>query len=248
MLLNGDMVLSYLQMYRICWIGGRFGGGKTALAFRLAYELVASGRFRYLISNVDSVWRDDLAAVKPRYEGNRMFADCVVVLDEGGLFLKTGTDAEKYLAFLRKFNICIIIPSVQPPASRVKFMSVQMIFNGYSLGLPFWMYKLVLSYMASKEVDYFTWLNPTEVFGVYDTGGVPTDDAGIGDWLVDFTNEAQQRAGYVPKVASYPFVDAPTSAAAAASRQAERVVEDLDEVFAGLQDLSVSLKKQARRR
>ncbi len=55
-----------LNQYRVAWMGGGYGTGKTLLCFELAYELVLSGRYRYILSNCNSVWTDNPEIVKVR--------------------------------------------------------------------------------------------------------------------------------------------------------------------------------------
>ena len=66
MLLNAQLAMGYLRLYRVAFIEGRYGGGKTSLAFRMAHDLLRSGQYRYLLSNVKSVWTDALDTVVPR--------------------------------------------------------------------------------------------------------------------------------------------------------------------------------------
>jgi hypothetical protein len=151
-LVNAATFIGYCSTFRVVHIGGRYGGGKTSLAWRLAYELVDKGLARYVISNVKSVWSDDPAKITLR---QGVYVDAVVILDEGGIFLKTGYDADKFLAFLRKLNITLLIPSVLPPATKARFLSVQRVWNAGVLGLPLWWYRVDLIYGTTREKDYF---------------------------------------------------------------------------------------------
>lgn len=75
-----DNVLPLIEGERILAIVGRYGSGKSAMAFRLAYELMKRKKASHLVSNIPSVW-----TVKPRdmqLEDKRLNA--VVVLDEAG--------------------------------------------------------------------------------------------------------------------------------------------------------------------
>jgi hypothetical protein len=168
-----NAVLHYIKMYRVAHIDGRYGGGKTSFAFRCAYELLTRGGYRYLFSNVASVWNDNPDEIVMR---DGRYVDAVVVLDEGGLFLKTGRDVEKFLVFLRKLNITLLLPSVQRPASALCRLQVQRMSNLNVLGLPLWSYVGRLSSGDQNERSNFYWRNPKEIYGIYDTLGVPTDD------------------------------------------------------------------------
>jgi hypothetical protein len=168
-----NAVLHYIKMYRVAHIDGRYGGGKTSFAFRAAYELLTRGGYRYLFSNVASVWNDNPELVLMR---DGRYVDAVVVLDEGGLFLKTGRDVEKFLVFLRKLNITLLLPSVQRPASALCRLQIQRMSNLNVIGLPLWAYVGRLSSGDQNERSNFYWRSPKEIYGIYDTLGVPTDD------------------------------------------------------------------------
>lgn len=244
MLLGAESTLGYLQTYRIVHVGGRYGGGKTALAFKLAGELLDRGFSRYLVSNVRSVWEDTPADVVLR-DGS--YADAVVVLDEGGLFLKSSFDAEKFLAFLRKLNIVLIIPSVLPPSSRVRMLSIQRTMNLQTVGLPLWLYTTTLYYGHVKENSKFWWWRPSEIYGIYDTLGFPSDDAGLGSWVERWTSDAAKKSGYKEKSPSGGFsvVASPSGGELSVVEALGRVVETLDE-SAGEFSQAISLLAQGK--
>lgn len=178
-------VLDVTHLFKVCWIKGRYGGGKTILAWRLAYELYRQGKIRHIVSNCRSVWADsplDIQVAEGRY------LDTAIILDEGGLFLRTGRDIDPLLAFMRKFNVILLIPSVKPPASGVRFFSIQRMYNFAGIGLPLWWYRATLRYDDQRETYNFAWWQPAEMFGIYDTSDTPVDDNGLSDWLVNHMN------------------------------------------------------------
>lgn len=195
-LLNSSAVLGLIKTYRVVWIGGRYGGGKTALAYRLAHDLLEQGFVTHLAANCRNVWGDELDDIKPEVSELGSYLNTCVLLDEGGLFLRTGKDSEDYMAFMRKFNVVLLIPSVQPPTSRVRFLSIQRMYNLKALGIPLWLYKCTLRYENIKESYWFGWWRPEEIYGVYDTLDVPVDDAGISDWLIEFKEQQVEAAGH----------------------------------------------------
>ncbi len=106
MLINGDLAVNTLKAFHILHLSGRYGGGKTALAFRLALELLEDGTCQHLVSNVPSVWSEPLESVDFNDEKE---LNTVVIIDEAGVFLKTGRDVEAYMAALRKMGVYLII-------------------------------------------------------------------------------------------------------------------------------------------
>jgi len=190
-LVSADVFLGLVRLYRLLWISGRYGGGKTALAYRIAYDLLQSGFVRYVVSNTDSVWSSKFEDVVPRYDERGMpILDTCVILDEGGLFLKTTKDADEYMSFLRKLNVILLMPSVTPVSSRLRSLNVMREFNARRIGLPIWMYKYTLSQGVIRESERFYWFNPQEIYGIYDTFATPVDDTGISDWLAGYVEVA----------------------------------------------------------
>lgn len=191
-LFQSSMFMNYIRLYRVVWIQGRYGGGKTAVAYRIAYELCEKYGYRYILGNTRSVWNDTPDKVVQSPDGT---VDAVMILDEGGLFLKTGKDTEAFLAFLRKLNIIILIPSVTRPSTRVCFFNVQRTINWYAYGIPVWSYRFELLSGAIKEKGYFHWSRPTEIFGIYDTSSAPANDGGLNDVIQEFTKNLQKATG-----------------------------------------------------
>lgn len=193
MLYGTNTLMGFLKTSRVCWLRGRYGSGKTALAHRLAYELVSDGSFRYVISNCRSVWADNPADVVLR-EGR--FVDAVLILDEAGMFVDGSYKARRYLAFLRKLNVCVLLSSFMKPAAVMRDFSIKRFINWEVAGLPVWSYRYLVSDGVDRYSDVFHWINPSEIFGVYDTAGFPSDDAGIEDYLLTWTKAAAAATGY----------------------------------------------------
>lgn len=202
-LVNSNIILSMIRNYRAAHLGGRFGSGKTSLAYEIANELKEQGHIRYILSNVKSIWNDDPEKVELRFEDGGAFVDAVVILDEGGTFLETGFEAKQLLSFLRKLNIIILIPSRIPPSLKLRFLTVQRIFNMGVVGVPLWWYRMDLSDMKIKEKDYFGWWKPSEIYGIYDTQGMPMDDSYLKLYFDKWINRAAQKTGYERKAITF---------------------------------------------
>lgn len=195
-LINADTLIANVKSFRILWLMGRPGSFKTSLAFRIAYELLECGFSRYLISNVRSPWRDDPEKVVLK---DGKYADCVCVIDEGGLFLKTGHDAESFIAFTRKLNIVLLIPSYTPPTQRLRPLFVQRVMGLNTIGLPAQIYNMNLNYGGIQEKGRFIWRNPAEVFGCFDSDAMASDDGGMVDYVQRWTAEASKTTRTITK-------------------------------------------------
>jgi hypothetical protein len=180
MQLKSAPFLHMLNSYRILWAMGGYGSGKTLEAFDLASTLYDTGRYRYILGNVNSVWTDNPELVELR-EG--AFVDAIVILDEGGLFLRMSRNADQFLLGLRKLNITIVVPSVLPPATKIKILQLQRVFNGNVIGLPLWTYEYRLNVGSTKEKGKYHVWKPSQIFGIYDTLDYPIDDCYLADWF-----------------------------------------------------------------
>lgn len=211
---NAGLVLRMIYNYRFCHIGGRFGGGKTAIAYRLAYELMEKFEFRYLLSNVKSVWNDDLSKVELRKDkdGVGRFVDAVIILDEAGEFINSASQARQWLSFLRKLNIVILLPSVMPPYHSMRLLSIRRKWNLFAVGIPYWGYAAKLSAEDDDMKIDFGWWNPSEIYGIYDTLGYPTDADEILNKIKTWVSEVSGATGYEKTAARNKVVGIPSSA------------------------------------
>lgn len=191
---NFDLALSMIDGVKMVSLHGFVGSGKTALAFAIAQHLVEKYGYRYIFSNVKSVWNDnplDVVLSEGRY------VDAVLILDEGGLFIKNHKAAEEWLAGMRKINCCILIPSVVKLPSLLQTVEIRRIANKQRLGIPSLTYQVTLDIgdktYRQDDVLTFDWFRPSEIWGVYDTYGFPSTDDGlmghIDKWIANITEQ-----------------------------------------------------------
>jgi hypothetical protein len=180
MIIGADNVIPLLESYRLCWISGRFGAHKTALAFKIAQEYLNRG-YR-LITNIGSVWKDELQEVQNR--DHKLHA--VVILDEGGLTFKSSRQIEMIASYARKMDAIYIIPSFWPPTRRAQVFCIQALFNLIATGLPLVVYRWHINLGAFHDSGFFLWWQPSEVYGVYSTQD-PGDSA---EQIIRFIGQA----------------------------------------------------------
>lgn len=189
-LINSDVVLATVQSYRLVWISGRFGGGKTSLAYVLARRFLESG-YR-LVTNNQSVWGDQLEDVQLLESG---MLKAVVILDEGGLWFKSSKQIEMIASYAAKMDVIYLIPSFFPPTRTAQILVIQPVFNLKSAGLPLIVYRWRVRIGSFQDGGWFFWWRPSEIYGVYsrqdpgDTGSV------IVEFLITRTEEFRARYG-----------------------------------------------------
>lgn len=187
-----DDVISILRGQRFCWFSGRTSIGKTSLAFRVAYEFCTKYGYKHILTNIYSPWADNLDDVN-LYDDNMLHS--IIILDEGGLYLKGFRDVETFLAFLAKLDIIILCPSHVEPAAALQKFEVFGSWKPSMMGLPGTIYNWRLRYGMAKDHGWCWWSNPSEVWGVYDRQDVPVDDGGIEEWLSKQIDEVGKRKG-----------------------------------------------------
>ncbi len=204
MLVGASNVISMLQEYRLCWISGRFSGGKTSVAYRLAYDFLQRG-YRLISTNM-SVWSDDFESVTFDSSSGSPKLRCVFILDEGGLYFKSTSQIEEIAAFAAKMDCIYIIPSFFPPVRSAQVLIIQPIFGLRGAGVPLVVYKWRVKIGSFSDSGIFFWWRPSEVYGVYsrqDPGDTPEQ---VINFLIQKTSEykayyAKQRGkNSVPEV------------------------------------------------
>lgn len=167
---------------RILYLRGSFGTGKTALAFQIAHDLIKDFGFTNVISNVSSVWTEHLPVPLDRGRLNS-----VLILDEAGLFMKKQDDLEDFLAFLRKLNIVVIMPSVMP-AFKLPYVITSKRLGTDLFGRPLYEYRMGYErYSFTKRVHH--------IYGIYDTLQMVTSAHEIGAFITQTIKDVQN-GGY----------------------------------------------------
>lgn len=174
------MLLRYTALFRVLWLTGRYGGGKTSLALHLADLLIREGSQHRIATNAKLLapW---VQVGESDSFGDLMesgLQDACLIFDEGWLDLGTGASprqVRQYLANLRKINCVLLVPSVLPLVRDLRVLTVEREFNAMTFGLPLWLYRYRLAMGTTRkgEEGRFWWWNPSRVFGWYDSGEVP---------------------------------------------------------------------------
>lgn len=166
--------LHFLRLYRVLWLSGRPGGGKTSLALWLAFWLVEHGYSRYIGTNLELNVGTVVGEVDSAGELVQ-WTDTAIIYDEAWAELGTGFDksVRTWLAYPRKMNQVLLFPSVLPLVKHVQTFRVQRVFNGYLLGLPLWFYRWTLGNDRKPDKGSFVWWNPARVFPTYNHEAVP---------------------------------------------------------------------------
>jgi hypothetical protein len=234
---GGQLFWDMFLAYRVAWIMGRYGAGKTSLAVLMLGRLLAEGRVKYAISNIPIDFSTTLTPGTPLFSD---LQNAGLLLDEAWIYVDNRQSVLDYAAFIRKFNHFLLLPSVFPIHPRLSYFFVQRVFNAYTLGFPFWVYKWSINNKGIKENGTFAIQYPTAVFGHYPSDFVPADDGNISD-AVTSTAKSHGFAGDKKKQKKLPAKEQ-----MAAEFGFEENAEIFEDVAYQIEDSKDDLQKIAR--
>jgi len=207
MFIKADDFFAQLAIFRLLWIRGRLGGGKTLLSFAIAQEMLKRGIVDGVISNVPHAlplpeWRELMPDGR-----HRLIRGSCIVFDEAWTVLDNRTSMandRSYGAFARKLETYWLFPSVIPIDKRVSYLSCERsmrlsipiiaqvlslllwlpiigaLFKPFEwLSREFWIYRWTVELGYISESGWFILGCPDGYFGLYDTKYVPMDDGDI---------------------------------------------------------------------
>ena len=192
MLINADEILGIIQSYRLCWLCGRFSGGKTSASYKLAETYLKDG-YR-LITNNKSIWADPFEQVTLLDDGSN-FMHSVIIFDEGGLYFKGSKQIEQVCSYAAKMDNIFLIPSFWPPTRAAQVVMVQPLYNLKKIGLPLIVYQWKVNMKGFRDEGKFYWLLPQEIYGIYSRRDPGDDPAKIVQHVIQQTDEFVRREG-----------------------------------------------------
>jgi hypothetical protein len=179
-LLNSWEFLGQFAQVRTLWIQGKLGSNKSALAYRLALELVKKKMVKHIVSNCEDVCTSKFEDVI--LENGLL--NCVIITDEAGTFIRRRTEVDDYVNYARKQNLFYVFPSHKKPHEELRELTCRRIMDWGIFGINVTSFKWWIgSGRNEDEQGTFHWLNPSEIYGVYNTAQAMADDGGILDWL-----------------------------------------------------------------
>ena len=165
-ILGASQFLAEFEATRIVCLTGHLGSGKSLISHMIAENYLKQGYS--LVTNMASVWADDIETVIPDDKGQY---HCVVILDEGGLYVRTFKTAQRIHSFARKLDTYVIFSGRKLPHEDLQELTFGIFFNFEKHFLiPVKVYKWEVQQSLGKKYSGFVWvINQKEYYGVYST-------------------------------------------------------------------------------
>jgi len=198
-LFQHDDPVALASSFRVVWIRGRYGGGKTSFGVWLTLELLKRRYARHVVSNIElthpalelvrttnekkllkelvelyeyAATVDDVSAITSE------LVDCVMLLDESWRILSEDMPSgprKTLTAYLRKLNQYLILPSVMSVHKALTNFSVERVWDGrQALGIPLWWYALITRTHDSIVLTSFFFIH-FRVFKYYRSHALVSD-------------------------------------------------------------------------
>lgn len=176
MLLFASNFFRAFNTHQVACLFGSTRTGKTRLAFDIASYYLEDG-WR-LISNTKNVWEE---TTLPYISKDDMFLDTVVILDEGGPYLRTRESYMSLMLYKGKLSTRWLIPSVDLPHEDLWKIIVMPKFSNDWLGL--WTYEETTA--RSRNKGFFIQVFPFALHGIFETGHPVRRPTVILSWMVE---------------------------------------------------------------
>lgn len=132
-----DGFFTELDDSRMVTVTGRLGAGKTMLGLALAERYLQRG-YRF-VTNVSTVWGDAWDAVEDLGDGARR---SVVLVDEGGLYIRSMKSVSALSAFARKLDTYVIICGRREPHDELCELVISPRFDfRRNFLIPLWLWR-----------------------------------------------------------------------------------------------------------
>lgn len=166
--------LEYVSLYRVVWIRGRLGFGKTALACLVADALLRDGMADGVITNFPSVFPAHIN------KDDGTLTNRVIIYDEAWADLDARTSMtndRSYSAYARKMNAFWLFPSVHPVDRRLRAIQVEPVRRGIMPGIIVW--KFIINDSDKNPTEGKFSVDIRKAYGKYATAYIPINDCGI---------------------------------------------------------------------
>jgi hypothetical protein len=191
--MGAQVAFATLHGYRMVWLPGAFGNGKTLCAVGMFAQYFQPRGYR-LVSNLQTIWTEqDIWQVQLDDNGKlKVF----ILIDEGGQYFQDSDDIFEMLRNPRKMDYILCFASFHPPARAAQVFQVQPVWSYRSAGIPYIHYEWSAKIGHYKNKGNFGWYFFQEMFGTYSSLSPAGSPATIRKWLAIRNQEFREKFGY----------------------------------------------------
>ena len=163
---GGSAFFAEYEASRVLCFTGSLGSGKSLMSHMIAEKYLKEGY--KLITNMASVWADDILEVHPDKKGQY---HCIVILDEGGIYVRTAKTVQKIHTFARKLDTYLMFAGRKLPHEDLQEFTCALWFDFQKhFLLPLKVYKWEVWKSQGKRYSGYIWVTGMEkYYGVYST-------------------------------------------------------------------------------
>jgi hypothetical protein len=190
---NHQVAFATVHGYRMVWIPGAFGNGKTMLAMGMYAQYFLPRGYK-LVSNTQSIWTEkDVNSLSLDENGHlKVF----ILIDEGGQYFEDGDDIRDLLRNPRKMDYVLCFPSFHPPHRSAQIFQIQPTWSYRSAGIPYIHFDWYVKVGQYKAKGAFGWWWFQEMYGTYSSQNPGQSPGTIRKWLSNQNKLFRERFGY----------------------------------------------------
>ncbi len=191
--MGAQVAFATLHGYRMVWIPGAFGNGKTLLSMGI-YAQYFQPRGYKLVSNTRSIWTEESLDNVQMDDNGHLKA--FILIDEGGQYFTDGDDIRELLRNPRKMDYVLCFPSFHPPHRSAQIYQMQPTWSFRSAGIPLIHFDWYVKIGQYKTKGGFNWVLFQEMYGTYSSQNPGASPASIRKWLSAQNRLFRERFGY----------------------------------------------------
>lgn len=173
--------MAELYQTRIVCITGSLGSGKTLITHEISEPFLRDG-YKF-VTNFKSAWVDEPDMIEMREKGDQVHA--VVVVDEGGLYVRSFEDVKRLSSFARKLDMYILFSGKKLPHVDLQELRLYLWFDLWkNLRIPLRVWRYDVQIDVTKSYHGYLWQTGWWAFyGLYSTLDPGSDAEEILKWV-----------------------------------------------------------------
>lgn len=241
--IGAQVAFATLHGYRMVWLPGAYGNGKTLAAVGMYYQYFRPRGYK-LVSNLQSIWTVPPEQVTLDENGK---LKAFILIDEGGQYFEDAQDIKDVLRNPRKMDYIFCFASFMPPARMAQIYQIQPTWSYRSAGIPYIHYDWSTKIGHYRNKGSFGWVFFQEMFGTYSTLSPAGTPGKIRQWIVEQNILYRKRWGYDEEDAALDAIESRSRYGSKVSKGGEEEGEYLRRLSSNLDSTISSMEEEADR-